>query len=499
MTRISIVLKAAFLLISQFVLVWQAHSEHFSDDRIAAIDALIEARLSELRIPGAALVLVEDGRIVHARGYGYANLEDRTPVTSKTIFAIGSVSKSLVANVILQMQDERVLSLDDPVVQHIPGFRSRNKTNSDAITIRDLMQHTSGFSTFDGNRNQTDNSRADDALARVASKTRHYRLNRAVGVAFEYSNANYETLGYLIETLEGRLLERSIEQRVFEEIGMSASGILRDDVADLATPYRFTFSTPRPFAFKPGRAIGPKGGVYTNAEDMGAYLNAVLSAQSPIASWAPDWAAAGADAGDFHYGPGWMVLESDRGPLIKHNGMNGGYSALAGFSPDIDAGFAIMLNASRGSVAGDVEYLTEGAWALAFDQASPTPTIGQAQWTQLIILSSILVGVGIWGIVFSVRLRKRSVRAPGNLLSAVVQIWLPSIALLSIAYLALSILPALFGLPLEALRLFVPDVGYLLSVVGFVSLGLALLRLIAMVVLPRLTSEDPTKTDATPL
>mgnify|MGYP001791879645 FL=1 len=149
-------------------------------------------------------MLVENGEIVHARGYGYANLEHRTPVTPQTIFAIGSVSKSFIANVILQMQADGMLSLEDPVTQHLPSFRSRSKTNSDSITVRDLMQHTSGFSMFDGNRHQTDTSREDDALARVVSKTRHYRLNRPVGAAFEYSNANYETLGHLIEAVDGR-------------------------------------------------------------------------------------------------------------------------------------------------------------------------------------------------------------------------------------------------------------------------------------------------------
>ena len=486
MTRIRIILISAFLLLSLVASGWlaqaqaQARDEHFSDERIAAIDALIEERLSEIHIPGAALVLVENGEIVHARGYGYANLEHRTPVTPQTIFAIGSVSKSFIANVILQMQADGMLSLEDPVTQHLPSFRSRSKTNSDSITVRDLMQHTSGFSMFDGNRHQTDTSREDDALARVVSKTRHYRLNRPVGASFEYSNANYETLGHLIEVVDGRLLEQVVEQRIFKTAAMPSTGILRDEVADLATPYRFILSTPRPFAFRPGRAIGPKGGVYTNAEDMGAYLISLVSTQSSIAAWSSDWATEAVSAGDFSYGPGWMVFDSGLGPLVKHNGMNGGYSALAGFAPDLDAGFAIMLNASRGSVAGDVEYLTEGAWALAFDQSGPARMIGQAQWIQLLIVSSLLIATGIWAAVFFLRLRNQKVCAPESLLAAIAKIWLPSILLLPIAYLALRALPVMFGLPLEALRLFVPDIGYLMSAMGYLAFGLAFVRPLAI-------------------
>ena len=87
-----------------FTLDHVAQGEHFSDQRTKEIDRIIEARLVETRVPGAAVVLVEDGRVVHARGFGLADVETETPVSSNTIFAIGSVSKSFVANALLELE-----------------------------------------------------------------------------------------------------------------------------------------------------------------------------------------------------------------------------------------------------------------------------------------------------------------------------------------------------------------------------------------------------------
>ncbi|NQY12974.1 MAG: beta-lactamase family protein [Henriciella sp.] len=128
-----------------FTLDHVAQGEHFSDQRTKEIDRIIEARLVETRVPGAAVVLVEDGRVVHARGFGLADVETETPVSSNTIFAIGSVSKSFVANALLQLERDGRISLDDPVVSHLPAFRSVTKKKSDTISIRQFMQHTSGF------------------------------------------------------------------------------------------------------------------------------------------------------------------------------------------------------------------------------------------------------------------------------------------------------------------------------------------------------------------
>lgn len=467
-------------LCAAFTVTHGAHGEHFSDQRIQEIDRIIEARLVETRIPGAAIVLVEDGGVVHARGFGLADIETETPVSSNTIFAIGSVSKSFVANALLQLERDGRIFLEDPVVNHVPEFRSVSKNKSDAISIRQLMQHTSGFSMFDGNRHQVSKSRSEDALAKVAEQTKQYRLNRHVGHHFEYSNANYEVLGNLLATVEGSSFQAIIEDRIFKPLNMNRSGILRDTDLDTATPYRFIFSQPKAFRFSPGSALGPKGGVYTTADDMGHYLIALMDERSAIESWEDDWTKGPKMPNGAIYGPGWMVFQSDFGPLAKHNGMNGGYSALAGFAPDAGLGFAIMANASQGLLAGDVSALTEDAFAVAFDLPIQGTQDRRPAFIQLIVVGSTLTGLLIWVGVFirnavTGRLNRSSARWTGA-----AQLMLPGILLAAIAWMAFALVPRLFGLPIEAIRLFVPDIGWLLTLVGYSSICFMVIRSIAL-------------------
>ena len=463
-----------------FTLDHVAHGEHFSDQRTKEIDRIIEARLVETRIPGAAVVLVEDGRVVHARGFGLADVETETPVSSNTIFAIGSVSKSFVANALLQLERDGRISLDDPVVSHLPAFRSVTKKKSDTISIRQLIQHTSGFSMFDGNRHQTSRSRSEGTLAKVAAQTKRYRLNRPVGHSFEYSNANYEVLGNLLARVEGSSFEAIIENRIFKPLNMNRSGILRDSDPETATPYRFIFTKPEAFRFSPGGALGPKGGVYTTADDMGRYLIALMDEHSAIASWEDDWANGSDMPIGATYGPGWMVFQSDFGPLAKHNGMNGGYSALAGFAPETGLGFAIMANASQGMLAGDTSALTEDAFAVAFDLPVHGLQDQRPALIQLIVVGATLTGLVVWIGLFcrnavTGRLSKSSTRWLGA-----AQLVLPGILLAAIAWMVMDLIPRQFGLPIEAIRLFVPDIGWLLTLLGYGSICFLVARSIAL-------------------
>lgn len=453
-----------------------AKAQHFTDQRIQDIDQLIETRLDETRIPGAAVVLVEDGRIVHTRGFGLAEIETGTPATSDTVFAIGSVTKSFVSNTLLQLERDGLIDLEAPVITYLPAFQSASKAMSDTITVRQLMEHTSGFSTYDGNRNQTNSRRTDDALAKVSAQTMKYKLNRPVGRSFEYSNANYEVLGHLIESVTGASFQIAIEEWIFNPLEMNRSGVLNDGSSKTAPAYRFVLSTPQPFEFSPGAALGPKGGVYTTAEDMGLYLIALMNARSPIASWDSSWASGPDTTVESSYGPGWMVSQSNLGPLVKHNGMNGGYSALAGFAPESGLGFAIMANASQGLVAGDIPALTEDAFAVAFDRPIQGLRGHQSAWTQLVLIGPMLIGLAIWIAMFLLNTIAGALSKRSTTLLAVSQIVLPGAILATIAWLVIYQIPRQFGLPLEAIRLFVPDIGWVLTFLGYGALSFLVVR-----------------------
>ena len=178
------------------------------------VDAYIEQGMRQLEIPGAAVALIVDGKITHLKGFGYID-GSGTPVTAKTPFQLGSVSKSFAALVVLQLAEEGRLSLDDPASKYIPYFQVDDKTASDKITVRHLLSHRSGLATIDGNRHQDSTYRGDDAMERVVRELKSAHLFAMPGDRFQYSNANYIVLSQLIETVEKVPYEKVVKARIF--------------------------------------------------------------------------------------------------------------------------------------------------------------------------------------------------------------------------------------------------------------------------------------------
>ena len=109
------------------------------------VDELMGRLLSAYHVPGAALALIKDGRIVLERGYGYRDLASHAPVTTATLFNIGSISKSFAALGIAQLVDGHQVDLDAPVIKYIPELRLSDPQATQAMTLRQLLSHTSGL------------------------------------------------------------------------------------------------------------------------------------------------------------------------------------------------------------------------------------------------------------------------------------------------------------------------------------------------------------------
>ena len=172
---------------------------------------------------------------------------DGTPVTTQTAFQSGSIIKSFVALVILQLAAEGKLHLDDPVVRHLPKFRTADITLSDRVTIDQLVTHRSGLSTLEGNSANTTNPTLSGPAAAVAGLA-GVRLSTEPGSNFQYSNANYAVLSHLIEILDNRKFEEVLTTRIFKPLGMTNSFAQQpfSGAIAVATGYRLWFGVPRP-------------------------------------------------------------------------------------------------------------------------------------------------------------------------------------------------------------------------------------------------------------
>ena len=315
-----------------------------------AVDAYIGRQMKGARIPGLALGIVHDGHPVHLRGFGRADDSGRA-LTPQTPFFIGSNSKSFTALAVMQLAEAGKVDLDAPVQRYIPWFRVADPEASALITVRHLLNQTSGLTERAG-RGATlaAGMHPLEPAVRALATT---GLARSPGAAFEYSNLNYTTLGLVVEMAAAEPFEVYLKRHIFEPLNMQHTYTAIEDARrdGLASGYRYWFGFPVAFDAPPHGGTVPTGGIISTAEDMSRYLamyqgrgryhgQAVLS-PAGIAEMMqpgpPQKRGAFAGAG---YGMGWFT-----GPW---GGVDASYHP--GDEPGAHAGMALVSRGNWGVV-----------------------------------------------------------------------------------------------------------------------------------------------------
>ncbi len=441
-------------------------------DRIAAIDTLIDTRMDEFNIPGVALALIEDGEIIHARGFG--SIGDGTiPITADTKFQIGSISKPFSALTILHLIETGELGLDDTLVSHVPTFQTRIAAQSDKITIRHLLSHRSGFSTLFGNRNQGPGAVPDTSVKDLLSVTRRTSLQSEPGAAYAYSNANYQWLGYLAERVTGRSFAELVAEGVAARYGLEQTRLGPSESSDGRTAgHRYWFGTPRPYNWRAERVTWPQGGIETTAADLAKLLTGLIdefdrAEVDPLLQAMISPTPADAEE-ETYYGLGWVVDQSPSPRLVYHNGRNPGFEAMAGFSPEERFGFVVLANASTSFGAANVSALGSGVADLVLgrDLGPSAPSLGERIARMVVFAIPVLLLVRI--ILFVWKWRCDAFEPiTFNAKSIFLRLVVPSAILIGLAYFLYAIAPSLNRVNFQALYMFNPDIGLLL---GFGSL-----------------------------
>ncbi|MCH7684694.1 MAG: beta-lactamase family protein [Gemmatimonadetes bacterium] len=314
------------------------------DIDIAAIDAYLETAMVVAHIPGLALGIVQNDRIVHLRGFGTADPTGR-PVTPQTPFVLGSVSKSFTALAVTQLIEAGRLELDTPVQRYLPWFRVADASASSQITVGHLLSHTSGLS-------RSASSIGDGKERTLEQRIRDLEvaeLTHAVGSSYAYSNVNYATLGLLVQTVSGQSYGDYIQQHVFDRLDMRHSFVSQARAREdgLATGYRIWFGFPVAANISYGQDQLPGSALISSAEDMTHYLIAQLnsgyfgdrSVASPEAIQAMHTPGQGA-----FYGRGWRKTAVNGVPAIWHSGVVSNYQSFVAFSPEERWGVVVLMN-----------------------------------------------------------------------------------------------------------------------------------------------------------
>jgi CubicO group peptidase (beta-lactamase class C family) len=473
----------------------------------AAIDKFVEAEMQALRLPGLALGIVQGDQIVHLKGFGVADPSGRV-VTPQTPFIIGSTSKSFTALATMQLVEAGQIELDAPVQQYIPWFRVADETASTQITVRHLLNQTSGFSTVAGRKGLVDFDPSAEALENRVRQFRDVKLTQPVGATFQYSNCNYSTLGLIVQMVSGQSYESYVQQHILDPLDMHNSFTSKEEAQQhgLAMGHHYWFGQPVAYdePYSPGSI--PQGFIISSGEDMAHYLSAQLSEGrygntsilSPAGIVELHRPPAEPAEGESAYAMGWEAGSINGTPAVWHGGDTFSFMSFMLLMPAEGWGVVLLANAVNipetfrfQAIAPDVINLLAGRQPIVEPDRN------------LLMVYSILLGLvafQIVGMIRSVvlfrRWRGQPQHRPAGWLGKGWHIGLPFVLNLAWALFILVGIPQLFG-PLLALRLGLPDVGYTLVVSSQVALGWGILRTVWGYV--ALTESDATKTAGTPV
>lgn len=319
---------------------------------VARIDAFVREQLRQHGIPGLALAVVDGEQIVHLGGYGKADQSGRS-ITAQTPFVLASVSKPLTALAIMQLVEAGKVELDAPVQRYLPTFRIADPVASQQITVRHLLQHTSGIPEA-GCQNSRFGAKT---LADFVAALQTIELEAPVGTRHIYCSGNYNILGYLIERVSGQSYADYMQQYVFAPLAMHHS--FTDEQAakrdGLAQGYHWLFGLPTPtnYAYDPVQM--PSGFLIASAEDLAHFLLAqlddgrfgavtVLSPQGIAAMQAPGVPIGASQDG---YGLGWRTTTLGGIAVLAHAGDHPNVHTLLFIEPTSRRGAVLLLNSQN--------------------------------------------------------------------------------------------------------------------------------------------------------
>jgi CubicO group peptidase (beta-lactamase class C family) len=331
-----------------------------SEDLATRIEHAVQERMAASGVPSAAFVVVARSEPSVARGLGRATAN--RPVTGSTPFVLGSTSKSFTALAVMQLVDAGLVDLDAPVRHYVPELQLADGEPVDAITVRHLLQQTSGIPSAAGGPVLA--SAKDGTALDAVGELRGSRLAAAPGTLWQYSNVNYVLAGLVVERTSGMTYPQYVQRRIYTPLGMTRSftsiGPARD--AGLADGHRYWFGR----AVRSDPVVRPglmaAGYLISTADDLGRYLRMyldggvaddgtrIVSAHGLRTMLEPGPAAQlGEWAGGMtsRYAMGWFVGGPWRQPTTFHPGNSPDTTAMITVIPERGLAVATLVGASH--------------------------------------------------------------------------------------------------------------------------------------------------------
>lgn len=313
-----------------------------NDQKQFQIESFLHKAARTYHIPALSVCVVNNRGIVHR--FNWANNGD-TSIMSDSPFYLGSTSKTFTALAVLRLVEQGKIELDNHVKNYLSDFNIQNKEYESKITVRHLLNHTSGLSSkgMQGTSMGMDN--LDDELNALSTCNPDY----APGIRYEYFNSNYRLLGLLVERMSGMSFQNFMSNEIFHPLNMSrtTAGLTTEIIPVSGHGQLFGIPIEREQVFRKGAV--PSGYMISTANDISKFLieelkaykgeSAILKKETILETWQPS------DASDNSYAMGWLAVTDPIGDkFYVHGGALEGYQSFFYLNPNKNIGFVVLMN-----------------------------------------------------------------------------------------------------------------------------------------------------------
>jgi CubicO group peptidase (beta-lactamase class C family) len=355
--------RVAFLLLLLLTFAQSARAQAL-EERLKEIDEYATRAGREWNVPGFAVAIVKDDRVVFAKGYGVRELGKPGPVDKDTLFAVASNTKAFTAAALATLVDEGRISWDDPVTKYLPYFQLYDPLATREMTVRDLLSHRSGLATFGGDLlwYETDYPR-EEIIRRVRFLKPVYGFRARYG----YQNIMFLAAGEIVPAVTGKSWDDYVRERFFAPLGMSRTTTSYRQLMqtpNVATPHNEFEGRVRVIHYSSADSAGGAAAINSSAAEMAQWVRLqlgrgtyegkkIFSADRSREMWTPQTVVGGVSesAEKFNptvhfnlYGLGWFLSDYRGRKVVTHSGGLDGMTSRVAMLPEENLGVVVLTN-----------------------------------------------------------------------------------------------------------------------------------------------------------
>jgi CubicO group peptidase (beta-lactamase class C family) len=374
------------------------------------LDAYVARVLKEFEVPGLAVAIIKDGKVVVAKGYGVRRLGESAPVDEQTLFGIASNTKAFTAAALAILVDEGKIAWDDPVTRHLPGFQMYDPYVTREMTIRDLLTHRSGLGLGAGDLMffpPTTFTRDE-----IVFRLRYIKPASSFRSKYAYDNVLYLVAGQVVAAVSGKSWDDFIKQRIFAPLGMTASNTSVKDLrpgGNFVSPHQKIEGRLQTVPYMNIDNTAPAGAINSNVADMAKWVIVQLDegiinggedenrrlfsqrqsremwlAQTPIPTGNPRPPLSALRANFSAYGLGWGLTDYRGYKVVSHSGGLLGMVSRVRMVPSLKLGIVVLTNQEAGGAMEAITFhiIDHYLNAPATDWISAFRTVAEQQLAQ---------------------------------------------------------------------------------------------------------------------